>query len=44
MTNIADLLGSAVILADIVTTIWITVQIIVEASYDIIKVVPKNEK
>jgi len=44
MTNNVDLWGSAVTLADIVTSIWITFEIIVEESYDIIKVVPRNEK
>ena len=44
MTNNADLLVSAVTLADKFTSIWITVENIVEASYEIIKVVPKNEK
>jgi len=43
MTNDTDLLEAAVTLVVIVKSSWSTVEIIVQASDDIIKVVPKNE-
>jgi len=43
MTNDADLLESAVTLVVTVQSSWSTVETIVQASDDIIKVVPKNE-
>jgi len=41
MNNDTDLLEAAVILVVTVKSIWSTVEIIVQASDDIIKVVPK---
>jgi len=43
MTNDTDLLEAAVTLVVIVKSSWSTVEIIVQANDDIIKVVPKNE-
>jgi len=43
MTNDADLLEAVVTLVDTVKSTWCTVEMIVQASDDIIKVVPKNE-
>jgi len=43
MTNYADLLEATVTLVVIVNSSWSTVEIIVQASDDIIQVVPKNE-
>jgi len=41
MNNVTDLFGAAVTLVVIVKSSWSTVEIIVQASDDIIKVVPK---
>ena len=43
MTNEADLLEAAVTLVITVKCSWSTVEMITQASDDIIKVVPKNE-
>jgi len=43
MTNDTDLLEAAVTLVVIVKSSWSTVEITVQASDDIITVVPKNE-
>ena len=43
MSNDVDLLEAAVTLLVIVQSSWSTVEIIVQASDDVIKVVPRNE-